>query len=112
MILTVTGNFLLSHLRLEISTNEHILNPVYYAQKPKIFIQTKASLPTPESGSRLMPKNQTDPLLNELTAIKKLLILKLLSEGFTQSQIATVLGVDQSYISRMVPSRVIKANRK
>ena len=59
-----------------------------------------------------MPKKSTDPILDELVLIKKLLVLKLLTEGLTQSQIATVLGVDQSVISRMVPSRIIKSSRK
>lgn len=59
-----------------------------------------------------MAKKTSDPILDELISIKKLLVLKLINEGFTQSQIATVLGVDQSLVSRMVPSRVIKPNRK
>lgn len=40
-------------------------------------------------------------LLDELQAIKKLLVFALLREGATQSQIANTLGTSQSQISKM-----------
>jgi hypothetical protein len=47
-------------------------------------------------------------MLGELTAIKKLLILQLLTDGVTQGQIATALGIDQGNLSRMIPARATK----
>jgi len=59
-------------------------------------------------GKTNVSENQ---LHNELVQIKKLLVLKLLNEGLTQSQIGKVLGVDQSHISRMIPVRLVKAKK-
>jgi len=42
-------------------------------------------------------------ILDELTAIKRLLIFALVKEGATQSQIAGALGTSQSQISKMFP---------
>lgn len=44
-----------------------------------------------------------DPVHSELIDIKRLLVLKLLRDGATQSEIAAALGVGQSSISRMFP---------
>ena len=49
---------------------------------------------------------------SELIDIKKLLILKLLTEGITQSQIAGTLGIDQGNLSRMLPAKLAKAKKK
>ncbi len=49
-----------------------------------------------------MPKD-TDQRLNELVAIKKLLVLALLKSGLTQAQVAGALEIDRSQISRMFP---------
>ena len=54
----------------------------------------------------------TDSVLDELVSIKKLLVLMLLNQGLTLSQIGTALGLDKSSVSRMVPSKVLKANKK
>ncbi|MDB5418298.1 MAG: hypothetical protein JWP50_1717 [Phenylobacterium sp.] len=48
-------------------------------------------------------KTQDDALLEELTAIKKLLVFALMRSGVSQKQIGTTLGVAQSSISRMFP---------
>jgi IS30 family transposase len=51
-----------------------------------------------------MPKRNTtpvDPVLSELTTIKRLLLFALLKTGANQREIATALGVNQSQISRM-----------
>ena len=53
-----------------------------------------------------------DPVLDELVAIKKLLILMLLNGGLTQSQVGDVLEIDRSQISRMVPTRGIKSKKR
>jgi hypothetical protein len=49
----------------------------------------------------------TDPVVSELQAIKKLLMLALLRDGTRQSEIAAALGVDASAVSRMMPARSI-----
>lgn len=49
---------------------------------------------------------------NELVDIKKLLILKLLADGVSQTQIATALGMDPGNLSRLVPARLAKKTSK
>lgn len=49
-------------------------------------------------GKRL--STPSDPIVAELTAIKRLLILDLLRGGLNQKQIAVVLGMDGSQLSR------------
>ncbi len=46
-----------------------------------------------------------------LEDIKKLLILNLIARGIQGKDIAQVLGVDKSVITRIVPSRKIKINK-
>ncbi len=53
------------------------------------------------------PKS-SDPVLDELVAIKKLMILMLLKEGLTLAQIGIALGIDKSNVSRMVPAKDLK----
>lgn len=47
-----------------------------------------------------------------LSDIKKLLILALIKQGVQSKEIAAVLGVDPAIITRMVPSRKLKAKKK
>ena len=42
-----------------------------------------------------------DPVANELTDIKRLMVFALLRDGASQSDIAAALGVSQSSVSRM-----------
>jgi predicted transcriptional regulator len=58
-----------------------------------------------------MKKNQSDnsetsPALEELAAVKRLLVLALLKSGTTQKEIATALGVGQATVSRMFPKGI------
>ena len=46
-------------------------------------------------------------LRDELAAIKRLLVLVLVREDFTQAQIAAALGVSQSQVSKMFPAGVL-----
>ena len=48
-------------------------------------------------------------ILEELTAIKRLLIFALIKEGATQSLIAVALGTSQSQISKMFPKSISSA---
>jgi DNA-binding transcriptional regulator LsrR (DeoR family) len=54
-----------------------------------------------------MPK-EADDLLVEIRALKKLMILQLLSQGVKQGQIATMLGVSEATMSRMLPKGIAK----
>lgn len=46
-----------------------------------------------------------DALAKELAAIKRLLILQLLTSGVPAKDVAAALGVHQSVVSRLVPVR-------
>ena len=58
-----------------------------------------------------MYRKPTDPVLKELDAIKRLLILQLVTSGVQSKDIAKVLGMDKSDLSRLVSSRGIKKKR-
>jgi predicted transcriptional regulator len=48
-------------------------------------------------------EEQADKILKELEILRKLRILELFDKGYSQAQLAHVLGVSQPTISRMVP---------
>lgn len=50
--------------------------------------------------------------LQLLEDIKKLLILDLITRGVQGKDVAQVLGVDKSTITRLVPSRKVKIEQK
>lgn len=50
-----------------------------------------------------MTDDQADAILKELEMLRKLKILELFEKGYSQAQLAQVLGVSQPTISRMVP---------
>lgn len=52
-----------------------------------------------------------DLVRSELMAIKRLMVLHLLRDGATQSEIAAALGVSQSNISKMFPNGIQGATR-
>ena len=49
-----------------------------------------------------------EAILDELGAIKKLLILQLLASGYRQKQVAATLGVSEPTLSRMLPKGIAK----
>lgn len=51
----------------------------------------------------MMTEEQASAILNELQILRKLKMLELFDKGYSQAQLAQVLGVSQSTISRMVP---------
>ena len=57
---------------------------------------------------RKRKKPKSDPIAAELGAIKRLLVLQLITSGVQTTKIASALGVDQSSISRLVPARKVK----
>ena len=58
------------------------------------------------------PKPGNDPLAKELDAIKRLLVLQLITSGVQSSTIATALGVSNSKVTRLVPARKAKKRAK
>jgi predicted transcriptional regulator len=49
-----------------------------------------------------------EALLEELTAIKKLMMLQLLAIGYKQKDLAAALGVSDATLSRMLPKGITK----
>lgn len=58
------------------------------------------------------PSKGTDPVVQELLEIKKLLILDLMSRGIKPRQIAKILDVDAGNFSRIYPMREIIGKAK
>lgn len=57
----------------------------------------------------------TSTLVEELEAIKRLLVLALLRDGATQTEIANALHVNQSWVSKNYPkpsSRKVKSSKQ
>jgi predicted transcriptional regulator len=57
-------------------------------------------------------KPKADPLVIELDAIKRLLVLQLITSGVQANDIAAALGVHQSTVSRLIPTRKVKSPSK
>lgn len=55
-----------------------------------------------------MTDEQASAILKELEMLRKLKIAELLAAGFSQAQLAQVLGVSQPTISRMAPKITLK----
>jgi predicted transcriptional regulator len=55
-----------------------------------------------------MTDEQADQILKELEMIRKLKLAEMLDRGYSQSQLAQILGVSQPTISRMIPKVSIK----
>jgi predicted transcriptional regulator len=50
-----------------------------------------------------MTEEQAETIIKELEMLRKLRIIELFDKGYSQAQLAQVLGVSQPTISRMVP---------
>jgi predicted transcriptional regulator len=59
-----------------------------------------------------MTEDQAEQMLKELEMIRKLKILDLFDKGYSQAQLALVLGVSQPTISRMFPKGIGKKQDK
>ena len=51
-----------------------------------------------------MTDDQAEQMLKELEMIRKLMIVQFMDRGYSQAQVAQVLGVSQPTVSRMVPN--------
>jgi len=56
-----------------------------------------------------MTNDQADKILRELEIIRKLRIAEMLERGYSQLQLAQILGVSQPTISRMLPKAQSKS---
>lgn len=63
------------------------------------------------AASRRRRKAKGDPVAGELDSIKRLLMLQLITSGVQAKEIASALGVDQSVVSRLVPTRKVKKRK-
>lgn len=63
-------------------------------------------------AKRPKPKRIEDPVVRELDAIKRLLILQLYRSGSTQAEVAKSLGMDPADLSRLMPAREFTRKRK
>ncbi len=54
------------------------------------------------------PEEKPDPIVVELVAIKRLLVVLLLKAGTSQSELAEALNVSPATLSRMLPARKFK----
>ena len=55
-----------------------------------------------------MTDGDVKTLIEEMQAVKKLLMLQLLAMGYKQKHIASVLGVSDATLSRMLPKGIAK----
>jgi len=53
-----------------------------------------------------------DPVVKELDAVKRLLVLQLLTSGVQANIVAAALGVAKSSVSKLVPARKVKKKAK
>jgi predicted transcriptional regulator len=50
-----------------------------------------------------MTEEQAEQILKELEMLRKLKLAEMLEKGYSQAQLAQILGVSQPTISRMMP---------
>jgi predicted transcriptional regulator len=55
-----------------------------------------------------MTSEQADQIIKELEMLRKLRILELFDKGYSQAQLAKLLGVSQPTMSRMAPKISLK----
>ena len=55
-----------------------------------------------------MTEQHAEAILKELEFLRKLKVFELIEMGYSQSQLAQILGVSQPTISRMMPKMISK----
>lgn len=64
------------------------------------------------AAKRKAKRRGDDPATDELGAIKRLLILQLLTSGVEATKVAAALGIAKSSVTRLVPARKVKKPKK
>ncbi|MGA2363657.1 MAG: hypothetical protein ABSG73_14530 [Candidatus Aminicenantales bacterium] len=64
------------------------------------------------AAKRKPKKAKGDPMADGLEAIKRLLILQLITSGVKGRDVASALGVHESVVSRMLAKRKVKRSSK
>jgi|TARA_R100000005_G_C4872451_1_gene128233 predicted transcriptional regulator len=59
-----------------------------------------------------MNNNDSKALLTEMQALKRLLVLQLMTQGVKQRQIAGFLGISEATMSRMLPKGALKPSSR
>jgi predicted transcriptional regulator len=59
----------------------------------------------------MITEEQATAILKELEMLRKLRMVELMDRGYSQGQLAQILGVSQPTISRMVPKVALKKAR-
>jgi transposase len=59
----------------------------------------------------MMTEEQAAAILKELEMLRKLKLVEFMDRGYSQGQLAQILGVSQPTISRMVPKVSLKKAR-
>lgn len=69
--------------------------------------------PLGENMAKLRKRQKpSDPIARELDYIKRLLMLQLVNDGVSSSDIAKVLGVANSAVSEIIPVRSLSCVKK
>lgn len=55
-----------------------------------------------------MDSKTIERIAGDVEAIKKFLMIGLISKGFSQDEIGKLMGVDQSAVSKMFPGGILK----
>ena len=55
-----------------------------------------------------MDEKKLEQLAADVSAIKRFLIIDLVSRGFSQEEVGSILGSDQSTVSKMFPGGILK----
>ena len=55
-----------------------------------------------------MDSNKLEQLAGDVEAIKKFMVIDLISRGFSQDEVGKLVGADQSAVSKMFPGGILK----
>ena len=60
----------------------------------------------------MITEDQAAAILKELETLRKLKMIEFIERGYSQDQLALILGVSQPTVSRMVPKIIWKKTRR
>lgn len=55
-----------------------------------------------------MDSKKLEELASDVNAIKKFMLIDLVSKGFSQDEVGKLMGADQSTVSKMFPGGILK----